>query len=73
MDVISVVTRVRPSFKILATSAIYRGDVLKYISDRMGADGFVEKGRSGVADAAQWIRTVRRILNREAMPAKKGT
>lgn len=70
-DVISGVTRVRPSFKILTTSAVFRGDQLKYISERMGADEFIQKPLPGEPlNAAQWISTLRRLLNREAIPPK---
>ncbi len=67
-DIISAVTRTKPPFKVIATSAVYRSSVLEYVSDQVGVDSYVEKGKPGEPfDPAPWIETVRKLLSDDVL------
>ncbi len=62
-DVVSVLTRTEPPFKIIVTSAAFQNPVFEYVCERLGVDAFIEKARHGEAfNRAAWIQTVERVL-----------
>ena len=73
-DLISIVTRTRPSFRILAASGVYRRSTLEYIADRMGADTFIEKPKPGEPlDGDQWVRAIQRLLKWEPAEGQRAS
>ncbi len=63
LDLIGTVTRTPPAYKILATSGVYRGDILEYVARRIGADAFLEKQqRLDAVNAAEWLRTIAALI-----------
>jgi DNA-binding response OmpR family regulator len=67
-DIISAVTKTKPPYKVIATSAVYRDSVLEYVASQVGVDAYVEKNRPGSPFIAEvWIETVRRLLAEDAV------